>query len=50
MMYLQPTPAIGIAVSVVVGAIAVGAESYGLIAWFGRVFERAEPSTSVTAR
>jgi ABC-2 type transport system permease protein len=43
-MYVQPPPALAIVFSVVVGAAALAAECYGLVAWLGRAFERTEPS------
>ena len=43
-MYVQPAAAVAIVFSVLVGALALAAECYGLIAWLGRAFERTEPS------
>jgi len=48
-MYVKPPAAIAIVSSAVVGAIAMTAEAYALAAWFGKAFERAEPSASLTA-
>jgi ABC-2 type transport system permease protein len=45
-MYVQPPAVISIIFSVLVGSAALAAECYGLIAWLGRAFERAEPSQS----
>jgi ABC-2 type transport system permease protein len=45
-MYVQPPAAVSIIFSVIVGSAALAAECYGLIAWLGRAFERAEPSQS----
>lgn len=43
-MYVQPPAVVAIVFSVLVGAAALAAECYGLIAWLGRAFERTEPS------
>ncbi len=43
-LYVQPPAAVSIVFSVLVGAVALGAECYALIAWLGRAFERTEPS------
>ena len=45
LMYLKPPPALAISSIVVVGAIAIAAESYGVMAWLGRVLERTEPAS-----
>jgi ABC-2 type transport system permease protein len=48
-MYVQPPTAMAIVFSVIVGAFAVAGESWLLIAWIGRTFEKTEPSPSITA-
>jgi ABC-2 type transport system permease protein len=48
-MYVQPPMALAIVFSVLVGTFAVMGESWLLIAWIGRAFEKTEPSPSITA-
>jgi ABC-2 type transport system permease protein len=48
-MYVQPPAAISVVFSVIVGASAVAGESYLLMMWLGRVFEKTEPLQSITA-
>jgi hypothetical protein len=48
-LYVQPPAAIAVVFSVIVGALAVAGESWLLIGWIGRVFEKTEPSPPITA-
>jgi ABC-2 type transport system permease protein len=48
-LYVQPPEAIAVIFSVLVGALAVFGESWLLIGWIGRTFEKTEPSPSITA-